>query len=347
MSRSNLSTEVEFCNRKFKTPIVPANMTCVINTLQAIDLMNDGQFYIMHRFGNTLKFIDHVYNCGCVPSHNINISISVGVKDEDEKLINILANSLRKVHFITIDIAHGHHILVADMINHIKSRVWISGEPYIIAGNVSTPEAVEYLQDAGADAIKVGIGPGRACTTYLKTGFMSPMFTTVQECAAVAKVPLIADGGTKEPGDIVKALVAGATMVMVGSQFTACYDSPAKTVYKVRPSPLEVYLADDDVLTFTERIKYAWRAFRGKEIPHIIYEALDIPYFKEYYGSASQYNRGNTKNIEGTKVVLEGNNMSYLQKYTELQGHLQSAISYSGGQTLKALNRVRYRVHSK
>jgi GMP reductase len=86
------------------------------------------------------------------------------------------------------------------------------------------------LAEAGADAIKVGIGPGKACTTRLQTGFHVPMFTAIQMCTEVSKVPIIADGGIKNYGDVAKALVAGADLVMSGSLFAACSDSPAPII---------------------------------------------------------------------------------------------------------------------
>jgi GMP reductase len=112
------------------------------------------------------------------------------------------------------------------MIKHIKKSL---PETKIIAGNVATPDAVEDLAEWGADVVKVGIGQGSPCTTKDKTGFTTPMFSCVQACAHFypLNVPLIADGGIKSNGDIAKALVAGATMVMAGSIFAACSDSPA------------------------------------------------------------------------------------------------------------------------
>jgi GMP reductase len=101
---------------------------------------------------------------------------------------------------------------------------------FIIAGNVSTPKAVIDLERWGADAIKVGIGPGSACTTYPTTGFGSRncQASVVYECSSISDVPIIADGGIKNPGDIAKSLVLGATMVMVGGMFAGFIDSPGE-----------------------------------------------------------------------------------------------------------------------
>ena len=118
------------------------------------------------------------------------------------------------------------------MIEYIKEHL---PDTKIIAGNVATKDAVRELASWGADIVKVGIGHGSPCTTKDKTGFTMPMFTCVQNCSNVilnngTSIPIIADGGIRCNGDIAKALVAGATMVMAGSMFAACTDSPASLI---------------------------------------------------------------------------------------------------------------------
>jgi GMP reductase len=131
------------------------------------------------------------------------------------------------VDYITIDIAHGHSIKMENMIQFLKTTMQGT---FIIAGNVSTPKAVIDLERWGADAIKVGIGPGSACTTYPTTGFGSRncQASIVYECSSVAEIPIIADGGIKNPGDIAKSLVLGASMVMAGGMFAGFSDSPGE-----------------------------------------------------------------------------------------------------------------------
>jgi GMP reductase len=219
-TRSEADTLVTLGDRTFRLPIMPSNMVTVIDEGLAKMLSEKGYFYVMHRFNNV--------NIPFVKKANIEkwrtISISVGVNRDSYEELNQIFKEELNVHFITIDVAHGHHQKVRAMIANIKL---LFPEVFIIAGNVTTPNAVWDLQDWGAHAIKVGIGPGRACTTRLQTGFHVPMFTAVKECAEVASVPLIADGGVRYYGDIAKALVAGAHMVMAGSLFASCSDSPA------------------------------------------------------------------------------------------------------------------------
>jgi GMP reductase len=226
-SRTEIDTDVMFCGRRFKLPVVPANMRCCIDSdiCKMLDL--DNYFYIMHRFDiDIIKFVEDANNRAWLGDLKT-ISISVGIQSKDAGIITELANRHLRVDFITIDVAHGHHSKVADQIKHIKQS--LPGTK-IIAGNVATFQGVEYLHSMGADAVKVGIGGGYACTTKDKTGFTYPMFSCIIECAKDRDVPVIADGGVRCNGDIAKALIAGASMVMCGSIFAACSDSPAPLV---------------------------------------------------------------------------------------------------------------------
>jgi GMP reductase len=221
-SRSLADTSVYLGKRKFRLPIIPANMRCTIDPKLAHDLSQENCFYIMHRFDDTLAFVRRAINS----SHFI--SISVGVTAEDKRLIGLIKRSDIKPEYITIDIAHGHSIQALEMVAFIKSEL---PDTFLIAGNVATTEGARELKSAGAAAIKVGVGQGNACTTKDKTGFTMPMFTCIQEIAdAHLGLPIIADGGIRCNGDIAKAISAGATMVMCGSIFAECSDSPSNIV---------------------------------------------------------------------------------------------------------------------
>ena len=131
---------------------------------------------------------------------------------------------------IVVDTAHGHSENVISTIRQIKKEHGIE----TIAGNIATAEAAEDLISAGADGVKVGIGPGSICTTRIVTGSGVPQVTAVQECAAVAErygIPVIADGGIKYSGDIAKAIAAGASTVMIGSLFAGTEESPGRVVF--------------------------------------------------------------------------------------------------------------------
>jgi IMP dehydrogenase len=134
------------------------------------------------------------------------------------------------VDALVIDTAHGHSRGVLEMLRRVKAEV---GGVDVVVGNIATAEAAKALVEAGADAVKVGIGPGSICTTRIIAGVGVPQLTAVLECAqaiAGSGVPVIADGGIRYTGDIVKALAAGAGTVMVGSMFAGVEESPGETI---------------------------------------------------------------------------------------------------------------------
>lgn len=223
-TRGEIDTDVNFLGNVFRLPVIPANMKCCVDFDICQLLDSKHYFYIMHRFDHDI--FNFVREANEEAFFNY-ISISIGIQEKDKLLISNIAENKFRVNYITIDVAHGHHSKVADQIKHIKDTLPTTK---VIAGNVATYGGVEYLSAAGADAIKVGIGGGYACTTKDKTGFTYPMFSCVMECAKDIGVTIIADGGIRSNGDIAKALVAGAKMVMCGSIFAACSDSPAPVV---------------------------------------------------------------------------------------------------------------------
>ncbi|ENZ30405.1 inosine-5'-monophosphate dehydrogenase [Clostridium butyricum 60E.3] len=150
----------------------------------------------------------------------------VGVTGNMMERIDALVKA--QVDVIVLDTAHGHSQGVLDAVKKIKETY---PELQVIAGNVATAEAVEDLIEAGADCVKIGIGPGSICTTRVVAGVGVPQLTAVMDCAEVGRkhgVPVIADGGLKYSGDIVKALAAGASVAMLGSLFAGCDEAPGE-----------------------------------------------------------------------------------------------------------------------
>ena len=293
-SRSECDPTVELGGFTFRLPVVPANMQTIIDEKVALMLAKNGYFYIMHRFNpeTRLAFIQDMHERG------LYASISVGVKEEEYGFIEMLKSTGHMPEFITIDIAHGHSNAVIRMIQHIKHHLPGS---FVIAGNVGTPEAVRELEHAGADATKVGIGPGKVCITKIKTGFGTGgwQLAALRWCAKAATKPIIADGGIRTHGDIAKSIRFGASMVMIGSLFAGHDESPGETF-------------EQD----------------GKQL-------------KEYFGSASEFQKGERKNVEGKKMFVEHKG-ALQDTLTEMEQDLQSAISYAGGDSLEALRTVDY-----
>ncbi|WP_157268098.1 GMP reductase [Azohydromonas aeria] len=292
-SRAECDTSMPFGPHRFKLPVVPANMKTVIDENIAERLARDGYFYVMHRFD-----LDNVAFARRMREQGLLVSISSGVKEADRAAIDRLAADGVGADYITIDIAHGHADSVQRMIGYIKERL---PQAFVIAGNVGTPEAVIDLENWGADATKVGIGPGKVCITRLKTGFGTGgwQLSALKWCARVATKPIIADGGIRHHGDIAKSVRFGAAMVMVGSLFAGHEESPGRTV------------------------------------------EVDGQLFKEYYGSASDFNKGEYKHVEG-KRILEPVKGKLADTLREMREDLQSSISYAGGRELRDLRKVNY-----
>lgn len=314
-SRSEIDVSCHFLNKQFKLPVVPSNMSSVINEDIAKYLSFENYFYVMHRFfkepdGN-IKLLRRM-NDQLWPI----ISISVGVQEGDKEFIKQIAKEKLKVDFVTVDIAHGDSQLM-------KNMIWIIQEYLpqvkIIAGNVCSSEGAYDLIEWGAHCVKIGIAQGGACSTYGKTGFGLPMPLTawhIYQDWSKDRFPIIIDGGVKTNGDIAKAIALAyqssskmptnkdgvildikrslpQVMVMAGSLFAACDDSPA------------------------DRDDYGQ---------------------KQYYGSASAKQKGHNKNVEGFEVMLRGNNMTYAEKLKEIEQDLQSAASYAGGSLFDLCN---------
>ena len=169
------------------------------------------------------------YPDACKDEHGcLRVGAAVGVGEDAEERVALLVKAGADV--VVVDTAHGHSQAVLDTVRALKGRF---PETDIVAGNVATQEAVRDLIEAGADAIKVGVGPGSICTTRMVAGAGVPQLTAVAECAAAAanaEVPIISDGGIKYSGDVTKAIAAGASSVMIGGLFAGTEESPGETV---------------------------------------------------------------------------------------------------------------------
>jgi len=296
-------------------PVYPSNMKSVVSLETCLFLAKNNYFYTMHRFGVKLK--DILDFC----KHNdIFSSISVGINEDSYEELNSILGKYTP-DYITLDVANAWSEKSFKMISYIQKNFPSS---FLIIGNVATGSAVLSIAKVldNDAAIKVGIAGGSVCITKNKTGFHIPMATCVQDCSSAIKkelencsyvadfdeefnllvnknylnlsIPIIADGGIEEHGDIAKAISLGAHMVMAGSLFSGYTQSAG------------------DIVNINNHL------------------------YKEYYGSASEHNKGEYKNVEGTKKLIEyKGDMSRL--LVELKEDLQSSISYAGGKDLSAL----------
>ncbi|RKY82904.1 IMP dehydrogenase [candidate division KSB1 bacterium] len=181
------------------------------------------------------------------------------------------------VDVVVVDTAHGHSKFVLELVKELKQQI---PSLEIIAGNVGTAEGTEDLIKAGADAVKVGIGPGSICTTRVIAGVGVPQITAIMECAKIAQkygVPIIADGGIKQIGDIAKAIAAGADSVMIGALFAGLEESPGETIlYEGRS--YKVYRAMGSLAAM--KSGSADRYFQEEEAKKLVPEGIEgrVPY---------------------------------------------------------------------
>ncbi len=239
----------------------------------------------------------------------LRVAAAIGVGDKEIKRAKTLIAA--NVDCIVIDTAHGHSSGVIDMVKKVRALIPKDTVVDIIAGNVATRGACEALIEAGVDGIKVGIGPGSICTTRVVAGIGVPQLSAIMECAPVCKqagIPFIADGGIKYSGDVVKAIAAGASSVMVGSLFAGCDETPGEMIlYQGR----------------------AYKVYRGMGS----LGAMKLG-SKDRYGQAS---------VEDNKLVPEGieGQVAYRGPLTnnilQIIGGLRSGMGYIGSETIAIL----------
>lgn len=239
----------------------------------------------------------------------LRVGAAVGTGADTMNRVRALVEA--NVDVIVVDTAHGHSELVLKTVREVRDNF---RDTEIIAGNVATPEATLDLIAAGANTIKVGIGPGSICTTRVVTGVGVPQFSAVKECAAAAQskgIAVIADGGIKFSGDITKALAVGAAAVMIGSLFAGTDESPGERVlYQGR----------------------TFKAYRGMGSLGAMKEGSGERYFRD----SSKQSELVPEGIEGI-VPYKGSLSAYVR---QMVGGLQAGLGYVGAHDLKELHRV-------
>jgi IMP dehydrogenase len=288
-------------NKKISIPIVCANMDTTISEELADILIAMGSIPVFHRFSSMeiqRKWVEKY-------KEKTFISCGLTKLEETRSLLDMGACG------VCIDVAHGHSDKMFRFIGEIKRS---HSHVEVIAGNVCTPMAYHDLVNAGADAVKVGIGSGAACTTRMVTGFGVPQFTAIYECGAIAeklRIPLIADGGIRSSRDLVLALAAGASSVMIGKLFAVTMESSA------------VKRQVEDPLKYPCGQKMEAR-YRGQ---------ASESFQTDFYGSLKE------------KTVAEGVDFwakvsgSAHQLLASLLGGLRSGLTYGGARNIKELQR--------
>lgn len=216
-SLSTVDTSTEIAGLELDVPVISAAMDTVSEKEFAKEIARLGGLGCIHRFMPAEEQSSQVKSA---KEEGLKVSAAVGLNDHGraEKLVEADVDAL------VLDIAHGHHEAFLQDIEYYSENFDVA----LIAGNVGTAEGARDMEKAGADAVKVGIGPGSACTTREMTGAGVPQFTAVKACSEAVEVPVIADGGIRKPGDLVKAVAAGASAGQIGGMFAGTEETPGE-----------------------------------------------------------------------------------------------------------------------
>lgn len=275
--RIDLSTKLT-SNLSLRIPILSANMDTVTGAKMVKAMGTEGAFGILHRFHTSPEaYLAEIKNIA--DSIGL-VAFSIGA---DTKELDFVERAIKecpaKYHVVCVDIAHGHLQKCTTQVKNLRKAFGTSVQ--IIAGNVCTASAAQGLIAAGANTIKVGVGPGSHCTTREVTGHGLPQLSAIMQCrmainAMQSNCALIADGGIRTSGDIVKALAAGADSVMIGRLFAATEESPGETV-DILPYPLigkkyrgqssQDFLDSIGKTNVTSEGKSSYITYRGSVLP--------------------------------------------------------------------------------
>jgi IMP dehydrogenase len=276
-------------------PVISSPMDTITEGNMAIAMAQHGGLGIIHRYNTIQEQVSIVTDSFCKYG-DMNISAAIGVTGDYEDRACALYDAGVKI--ICIDVAHGHHSLVKNALSTIRKVM--GDKVHIMAGNVATLEAFDALASWGADSIRVGIGGGSICSTRLVTGHGIPTFQSVLDCAQTNyDVKIIADGGMRTTGDMVKAYAAGADFVMIGSMLAGTKETPGEVFFGKSGKKYKVYRG-----MASAAAQNAWRG--SSSTPEGV--STTVPY------------RGSVKNL--------------LQN---IAGGIRSGLSYSGSRSLAEL----------
>ena len=292
-SRSEVNTTSMLGNIELKVPIIASPMDTISESDMAAAMWMEGALGIVHRY-NTID----EQRLHCEKASLLGATVGAAIGTSGDYLDRATALYAAGVRLLCVDVAHGHHILMKEALSELRKS--LGDDVHIMAGNIATLEGYNDLVDWGADSVRCNIGGGSICSTRIQTGHGVPGLHTIIDCARSAgrQVPIIADGGIRNSGDIVKALAAGADFVMLGSLLSGTDETPGDTIN-------------------TREGKF--KAYRG-----MASKDAQIEW------------RGKTASLEGiaTTVACKGPVGDVL---SELTRGIRSGLSYSGARTIEEL----------
>ena len=294
-SRSEIDISSDLGKNNFRLPVIASPMDTISGAAMAIEMVHHDALAVIHRY-NTPTAQSEIISYIRDVTRGEKIAAAIGMSgdfwDRAESLVKAGTNIL------CIDVAHGHHTMMEACLKKLKDK--FASSVHLMAGNVATLEAFEALSEWGADSIRVGIGGGSICSTRIVTGHGVPTFQSILECSKTSyDTKIIADGGIKTSGDMVKALAAGADFVMVGSMLAGTDETPGKIMEGSKSEKYKEYRGMAS--------KEAQRDWRGKSsTPEGV--AAVVPY------------KGSVKDI-----------------LKDIDGGIRSGLSYTGARNIKEL----------
>ena len=323
--RGDISLKTQLTkNISINAPLIAAPMDTVAESRLAIALGKFGGIGIIHR---NLTIADQAAEVAKVKAEGLVAGAAVGSSPGYEQRVQALVEV--GVDVIVVDSAHGFSKFVIDAVKFIKANYQVD----VIAGSVATTEGAEALIQAGADALRVGMGPGAICTTRIVSGMGVPQLTAILDTVKAAKphgVPVIADGGINYSGDITKALAAGASTVMMGRLFAATIESPGDT---------HEFTKDQVPSRFKSIINtaqtYTFKSYRGMGSLAAMEKGKQISSEDEFHGKSYT----NTKTVlvaEGVEGLIPCSGPVETVAATMLEG-VKSGFYYVGAKTIPEL----------
>jgi len=321
--RSTITLRTKLTRRiQLDAPFVSAPMDTVTESELAIALAALGGIGIIHRnlsIDNQVSEVKKVKESGC--KVGAAVGSSAGYEDRVKALVDA------GVDVLLVDSAHGYAVKVIETVKYIKKNYDID----VIAGSIATREGAQALVDAGADGLRVGMGPGAICTTRIVSGMGVPQLSALLEVAEVAHaadVPMIADGGIINSGDVVKALAAGASTIMMGRMFAACIEAPGEVV-KLKAD--QVPSRFQDILDGSD--DYTFKTYRGMGSVGAMKQGIEVSSEDEFHGKSYQ---GDVLVAEGVEGLVPTSG-TVKQLLDQMIGGINSGMYYVGTEDIAAL----------
>lgn len=321
--RSHITLKTKLTRRiELDAPFVSAPMDTVTESGLAIALARLGGIGIIHRnltIDQQVAEVKKAKEAGC------KVGAAVGSSAGYEERVRALIDA--GVDVLLVDSAHGYAVKVIETVKHIKENYDID----VIAGSIATREGAQALVDAGADGLRVGMGPGAICTTRIVSGMGVPQLSALLEVAEVAHaadVPMIADGGIINSGDVVKALAAGASTIMMGRMFASTEESPGEVV-KLKAD--QVPSRFQDILDGSE--EYVFKTYRGMGSVGAMKQGIEVSSEDEFHGKSYQ---GDVLVAEGVEGLVPTSG-TVKQLLDQMIGGIHSGMYYVGTENIAKL----------